>query len=182
MYESHEREISRRVLLAQSAKLVGWIAFLARNSLALIEQNQDTTKGHAHRKLDAPRRAQMFSLNAVLLTEGPFFEAMQSDRNYLLSLDADRFLHYFRTTTGLAAKREPYGGWEEKVGRMLGHYLSACSMFGCAKDDSALIERRRYIVSELAECQRANGNGYVGGVVDPTRVDGAMAKVEGYGS
>ncbi len=170
MYKNPERGFSRRVLLAQSAKLAGAIALRARNSLAFIEANHDTTKGQMHRNLGAPRRALMFRLNDVLLMEGPFFDAMERDRNYLLSLDPHRFLHYFRTTAGLLAKGEPYRGWEEKVGRMLGHYLSACSMFGRAADDSALIERRRYVVGELAECQRANGNGYVGGVVDAQRI------------
>ncbi len=170
MYNIRERRFSRRVLLAQSAKLAGAIALLARNSLAFVETNRDTTKERMQQNPNAPRRAQMFRLNDVLLTEGPFFDAMQRDHHYLLSLDPDRFLHYFRTTAELPPKAEPYEGWEEKVGRMLGHYLSACSMFGCATHDGTLIQRRRYVVGELEECQRANGNGYVGGVVDAQRI------------
>jgi DUF1680 family protein len=170
MYKCRECEFSRRALLAQSAKLAGGIALFARNSLAFIERSHDSTEGQMRGIPDAPRKARVFGLDSVLLTEGPFFDAMQRDRNYLLSLDSDRFLHYFRTTAGLNAKAEPYGGWEERVGRMLGHYLSACSMFGCTTGDNAFIERRRHIVSELEECQRANGNGYVGGVVDARRI------------
>ena len=116
------------------------------------------------------RTAQMFTLDKVKLLAGPYQEAMERDRTYLLSLDPDRFLHYFRLSAGLKPKADAYGGWEEKVGRMLGHYLSACAMYARATSDTSFLQRQSYVVSQLAECQRANGAGYVGGVADARRI------------
>lgn len=120
---------------------------------------------------NSPRRAaQLMTLDTVKLHDGPFRAASERDRVYLLTLDSDRFLHYFRTSAGLPPRADPYPGWEQQVGRMLGHYLSACSMYVRAAGDPALTERQAYIVGELAECQRTNGNGYVGGVGDAKRI------------
>jgi DUF1680 family protein len=110
----------------------------------------------------------------VHLEEGPFAQAMERNRVYLLSLEPDRFLHHFRTTAGLPPKADTYGGWEVKVGRMLGHYLSACSMSLRATGSSEFQQRQDYVVRELAACQKANGNGYVGGVPDAKRIFGEI--------
>jgi len=116
------------------------------------------------------RTAQIFMLDRIKLLDGPYRDAMERDRTYLLSLDPDRFLYYFRLSTGLKPKADAYGGWEEKVGRMLGHYLSACAMSGRATGDASLLQRQSYVVGQLAECQRANADGYVGGLADGKRI------------
>ncbi len=108
-------------------------------------------------------QAQPFPLQQVRLLDGPFYDAMLRDENYLLSLEPDRLLSGFRKEAGLQPKGEVYGGWESQglAGHTLGHYLSACSLMYASTGDRRFLERVNYIVHELAECQRANGNGYV---------------------
>jgi len=101
-----------------------------------------------------------FDLSEVKLLDSPFKQAMDLNASYLLSLEPDRFLHYFRVNAGLQPKAPAYGGWESPTtgaGRCLGHYLSALSLQYRATGDSRFKERVDYIVSELAICQRTNG-------------------------
>jgi DUF1680 family protein len=105
-------------------------------------------------------RVQPFDLRDVKLLAGPFKQAMDLNAAYLLSLDPDRFLHYFRVNAGLAPLAPAYGGWESPTtgaGRCLGHYLSALSLQYRATDDPRFKQRVDYIVSQLAECQQTNG-------------------------
>src|SRR5689334_3534586 len=53
-----------------------------------------------------------FDLSEVKLLDSPFRKAMNLNARYLLSLEPDRFLHYFRVNAGLKPKGPPYGGWE----------------------------------------------------------------------
>ena len=89
---------------------------------------------------------------------------MDRNADYLLSLEPDRLLHSFRSSAGLAPKAECYGGWERTgvAGHTLGHYLTALSQQYAATGDKRLLGRINYIVSELALCQAAIGDGYVG--------------------
>ncbi len=113
-----------------------------------------------------PIEAHAFSLNDVRLLDGPFKKAMDLDAKYLLDLEPDRLLSRFREYAGLKPKGKIYGGWESQgiSGHTLGHYLSACAMMYAASGDKRFLDRANYIVDELAECQKANGNGYVGGI------------------
>ena len=181
----HHRDITRRSLLGQTAGIAAGLALSAHAPrmfagnesaqpdgvppLADVHPKQPTQWKH-HRYGTSRRTAQLATLDEVKLQPGPFREAMERDHAYLLSLEPDRFLYYFRTTAGLEPKAAAYGGWEQKVGRMLGHYLSACSMSARATGDAAFMQRQDYIVGELARCQRANGNGYVGGIGDAKRI------------
>ena len=105
------------------------------------------------------RRVQPFDLKDVRLLDGPFREAMLRDRDYLLSLDADRLLHTFRLTAGLPSAAEPLGGWEDPKGELrghsLGHYLSACALMYASTGDERLKTQAELIVVELAKCQAA---------------------------
>ncbi len=100
-----------------------------------------------------------FPLKEVRLLDGPFHDAMELDRAYLLSLDPDRLLHTFRLTAGLPTSAKPYGGWEspgcELRGHCLGHYLSACALMYAGTGDEKLKARVDRIVAELAKCQEA---------------------------
>ena len=93
----------------------------------------------------APLAATAFHLSDVRLLEEPFREAMLRDRDYLLSLEADRLLHAFRLTAGLPTAAQPLGGWEDPKGELrghsLGHYLTACALMYASTGDSRL--RRR---------------------------------------
>jgi len=111
-------------------------------------------------------KMQPFPLSDVRLLDGPFHDAQRLDLNYLLSLDADRLLAGYRNNAGLPSKAPPYGGWESKAlcGHTLGHYLSACSMMFATTADDRLRDRVKYIVGELAVCQQAAPDGFLGGM------------------
>jgi uncharacterized protein len=107
---------------------------------------------------------QPFFVGDVKLLESPFRHAMQMDADFLLSLDCDRLLSWYRKEAGLEPKAEVYGGWESLgiAGHSLGHYLSACSRMYLATDKKEFRRRVDYIVGELAECQQAGNDGFVG--------------------
>jgi len=108
--------------------------------------------------------AQPFPLSSVKLLDSPFKSNMERNAEYLLSLEPDRLLHNTREYAGLKPKGELYGGWEAKgiAGHTLGHYLTALSQQYAATGDPRFKERVDYIVSEMAECQKAYGDGYIG--------------------
>jgi len=122
-------------------------------------------------------KADAFSLKDVRLLDGPFKEAMELDARYLLDLEPDRLLSRFREYAGLEPKGKIYGGWESRgvSGHILGHYLSACAMMYAASGDDRFLARVNYIVDELAACQQAHGNGYVGGIPDAKRIFAEVA-------
>ncbi len=109
--------------------------------------------------------AQPFDVARVRLAPGPFLDAMQVNRRYLMGLDPDRLLHTFRVTAGLPSSAEPLGGWEapnnELRGHYTGHYLSACALMSASLGDPEVKARGDLMVSELAKCQEALGNGYL---------------------
>src|SRR3989440_8016365 len=88
----------------------------------------------------AVTRARPLPLSAVRLTGGPLKHAQELDRQYLLALEPDRMLAYYRQRAGLAPKAEPYGGWDGG-GRHLhrhtaGHYPSAIKPVLAAPGDA----------------------------------------------
>ncbi len=124
-------------------------------------------------------RVKSFPLSAVRLKPSIYSLAVDANRNYLKRLDPDRLLHNYRKQAGLAPKGETYGGWERETiaGHSLGHYLSACSLMHAQTGDAECLARARYIVTELAACQRARGDGYVAGF---TRTAASGASEPGY--
>jgi len=125
-------------------------------------------------------QAQPFTLDRVHLLNGPFRNAMQKDIDWLLRLEPDRLLSRFREYAGLEPKAPIYGGWERQTisGHSLGHYLSACALGYAATGDQRLLERVNYIVDELAECQKAGGDGFVGGIPNARKVFAEVARGE----
>jgi hypothetical protein len=113
--------------------------------------------------------AQMLPLASVRLLEGPFADAVKANRTYLLALEPDRLLAPYLREAGLEPKAKPYGNWESSglAGHTGGHYLSALSTMiasGADTPDGELRRRLDYMISELERCQKASGDGYVGGV------------------
>ena len=105
-----------------------------------------------------------FGFGDVELLDGPFRQAMLRNADYVLSLDPDRLLHNARQYAGLPPKAPRYGGWESTGvgGHILGHFLTAASQQYAATGDPRFLKRINYVVSELALCQKAYGDGYVG--------------------
>ncbi|HEX5220612.1 MAG TPA: beta-L-arabinofuranosidase domain-containing protein [Verrucomicrobiae bacterium] len=125
-----------------------------------------------------PIRAQTFAPKQVVLLEGPCKRAMQRDEKWLLSLEPDRLLSRYRQEAGLTPKARNYGGWEEQgiSGHSLGHYLSACAWMYQGTGDQRFLDRLNYIVDELAGCQRANTNGFLGAMPNSKRLFAEIAR------
>ena len=118
-------------------------------------------------RLPAPGQlaAEPFPLAQVRLLPGPFHDAMRVNQRFLLALDIDRLAHCFRVTAGLPSSADPYGGWErpecELRGHFVGHYLSATAQMYAQTGEAVFRERNARLVSALAACQRAHGDGYL---------------------
>ncbi len=117
-----------------------------------------------------PDVARPLPLSAVRLTGGPLKQAQDLDADYLLKLEPDRMLAFYRKRAGLASKAEPYGGWDgdgkNLTGHIGGHYLSGVSMMYAATGDARFKERVDYLVSELKEVQDKHGDGYLGALAN----------------
>lgn len=132
-------------------------------------------------------KMQLFSLSDVRLLDGPFKSAQQVDLDYILAHDPDRLLAPFRREAGLPKTAEPYGNWESSGldGHTAGHYLGALAMMYASTGNAEMKQRMDHMVAGLAECQKANGNGYVGGVPGSkalwTDVAAGKLKINGFG-
>lgn len=125
------------------------------------------SSGFAQRiTLATPDLARPLPLPAVRLTGGPLKRAQELDGNYLLTLEPDRMLAFYRRLAGLEAKAEPYTGWDgggrNLTGHIAGHYLSAVSLMWAATGDARLKQRADYIVGELKVVQDTHGDGFAG--------------------
>ncbi len=113
-----------------------------------------------------PDKLVPFAMTQVRLLDGPFKAQAEVNQTYLDSLATDRLLHSFRTTSGIASTATPYGGWEKPDCALRGHfngghYLSAVALAYASAGNDTLRARGDAMVSELARCQKANGNGYL---------------------
>ena len=121
-------------------------------------------------------KAVPLSLDSVRLTGGPLKRAQEVDAQYLLDLQPDRMMAYLRRSAGLQPKAPGYGGWDgegrQLTGHIAGHYLSAVSLMYAATGDPRFKDRTDYIVIGLKEIQQAQGDGYVGALMDDKGVDG----------
>ena len=115
-----------------------------------------------------PDRARPLPLTAVRLTGGPLKQAQDLNAKYLLALEPDRMLAYYRMRAGLEPKGEPYGGWDgdgrNLTGHIAGHYLSAVSLMWAATGDERFKARADYLVQELKAVQEKHGDGYLGAI------------------
>ena len=104
-----------------------------------------------------------FNTDDVRLDQSEMLDRQRWDERYILSLDANRLLYYFRSESGVnqPVGAVPYMGWEstDLRGHTLGHWLSALSLMasGQASDNAARAEAQKrlaYTVGALAECQQ----------------------------
>lgn len=109
-----------------------------------------------------------FDLADVRLLDGPFRQAMERDRSYLMAMEPDRLLAPYLREAGLTPRAEPYGNWESSGlgGHIGGHYLSALALLYASTGDQEVLERLEYMIAELKRAQDAHGDGYLGGVPD----------------
>ncbi len=109
--------------------------------------------------------ARPLPLSAVRLTDGPLKHAQDLTGRYLLELEPDRLVAYFRERAGLKPKAKPYGGWDgggkNLTGHIGGHYLSAVSLMWAATGDERYLQRAHAMVRELKEVQDQHGDGFL---------------------
>ncbi|HEX6162081.1 MAG TPA: beta-L-arabinofuranosidase domain-containing protein [Vicinamibacterales bacterium] len=117
-------------------------------------------------KLAVEDTARPLPLAAVRLTGGPLKKAQDLDAAYLLSLDPDRMLAFYRKRAGLPQQADGYTGWDadgrQLTGHIAGHHLSAVSLMFAATGDARFKQRADYLVAGIKECQDANGDGFAG--------------------
>jgi DUF1680 family protein len=127
-------------------------------------------------------KARPLPLSGVRLLGGPLKHAQDLNARYLLQLEPDRMLAYYRERAGLTPKAEPYGGWDgggrNLTGHIGGHYLSAVSLMWAATEDERFKQRADYIVGELEQVQGKHGDGYLSALGGGREAFGALARGE----
>jgi uncharacterized protein len=117
-------------------------------------------------------------LSSVRLTGGPLKKAQDLDAAYLLELQPERMLAFLRQRAGLDPKAQGYRGWDgpgrQLTGHIAGHYLSAISMMYATTGDIRFKQRVDAFVTELQFIQNAQGDGYIGALLDAKGVDGKV--------
>jgi len=102
-----------------------------------------------------------------LLSGSPFYDRQELHRKGAVAqLDPDKLLYEYRSFAKVpqaGGATAGYGGWDTGFlkGHMLGHYLSAASRMAAATGDTSFKTKVNTVVSELAKCQTALGNGYL---------------------
>ncbi|MFZ0730832.1 MAG: beta-L-arabinofuranosidase domain-containing protein [Candidatus Sulfotelmatobacter sp.] len=160
---------SRRHFLSAAAGVAG-STFVPKALMAAPFQdpvvNGTQKDGKPFSREKVPWKVIPFPMTQVGLGDGPFKQAMESDRRYLLSLPPDRLLHTFRVTAGIPSSAQPLGGWEapdcELRGHYAGgHYLSAAALMYASCGDDDLKKNASIVVAELGKCQAAMKSGYL---------------------
>ncbi|HEY4330538.1 MAG TPA: beta-L-arabinofuranosidase domain-containing protein, partial [Phycisphaerae bacterium] len=109
-------------------------------------------------------KAFAFDLSQVQLLDGPFKHAQDLDRRDLMACNADNFLYPFRREAKLP---NPGTGSDAldytRTGHVVGHYLSAAAFLIRNTGDAELKKKADDMVASVAECQKAMGDGFVGG-------------------
>ncbi len=176
--------ISRRDFVQRSASAAALVGLNAHPAIAELTE-------HAHGARfktidDRFVRARPVPLERVRLTGGPLGAAQQSDVKYLLSLEPDRMMAYYRIRAGLPKKAEPYAGWDgdgrNLTGHIAGHYLSAISLMYRATGDDQFKQRADYLVRELKTVQDKNGDGYLSALANGREAFDALSRGEIRGS
>src|SRR2546421_5340318 len=78
-----------------------------------------------------PDVARPLPLSAVRLTGGPLKHAQDLDIDYLLKLEPDRMMAYYRKRAGLEAKATGYGGWDGDGRNLTGHIAGQIGRASC---------------------------------------------------
>src|SRR4051812_2996426 len=158
-----------RSVMVNASRLVALAVVTSVTTAAAVQQrtSRSAVLNPAERKI--AESARPLPLDAVRLTDGPLKRAQELDAQYLLALEPDRMLSFYRTRAGLPKKAEPYGGWDgegrQLTGHIAGHYLSAVSYMWAATGDARFKQRADYIVDELKLVQDAHRNGYTGAIM-----------------
>ena len=127
-------------------------------------------------------RARPLALHEVRLLGGPLKHAQELTARYLLQLEPDRMLAFYRIQAKLEPKAKGYTGWDDGgrnlTGHIAGHYLSAVSLMYRATGDARFKERADTVVAGLREVQDANGDGFAGALEGVREAFAAVSRGE----
>ncbi len=171
---------TRRSFLQVSATAASALALSPiAGAIAEIEQAQFPAVRAAELRM---LRAKPVPLGKVRLTGGPLKVTQDVTGAYLLSLDPDRMLSFYRTRAGLTKKAEPYTGWDgagrQLTGHIAGHHLSAVSLMYQATGNVKFKQRADYLVAEMKAVQDAHKDGYCGAIEGGKEAFQALSKGE----
>ena len=125
-----------------------------------------------------PAQRTLFPLTDVRLGDSQIKDIQELDHAYLLSLEPERLLSWFRREAGLASDAPAYPFWESEdvwgggplAGHIMGFSLSSMSMMYEATGDEALRRKIEKMVRGLKECQDAQGDGYLLATINGRRI------------
>ena len=172
------KQSNRREFIQASAATA---AAIALNPLAA---NARTAVGEAAPSPRERVRGRPVPLTRVRLTGGPLKRAQDADAAYLLSLDPDRMMAFYRARAGLPARNgaQPYAGWDgpgrNLTGHVAGHHLSAVSLMYSATGDPRFRERADYLARELKDVQDKHGDGYLSALEGAREAFAALSRGE----
>lgn len=126
-------------------------------------------------KLDDTKNAKVlgFNLQDVKLLDSPFKDNMLCESKWILSIDARRLLHSFKTNAGVFSdleggyfKVDKLGGWEsldcDLRGHSTGHILSGLALLYAATGENKYKIKSDSLVTGLVEVQKVlNQKGYL---------------------
>jgi DUF1680 family protein len=126
----------------------------------------------SNQKNEIPKKVNAFEISDVTLLDGPFKRATELNKQVLLNYEPDKFLAKFRIEAGLKPKAKHYEGWESETlaGHSLGHYLSAGALMYQSTNNEQFLERVKYIVDELEQCQANDSSGYFGAIPNGKKI------------
>lgn len=114
---------------------------------------------------------ELFDLKDIRITDPQMLNIQNLNHEYLLSLEVDRLLAWFRKEAGLSQKGyEPYPYWESEnvwgggtlAGHIMGFWLSSMTMSYKSTGDECILPKIEYALKGLRECQEADGEGFIG--------------------
>ena len=142
------------------------LVFLGVHVLAIAQIDNQIKVDALHKPV-----RQLFSLADVRVEDPHMLLLQELDHKYLLELDVDKLLSWFRREAGVSQRGvEPYPFWESEdlfgggplSGHILGFWLSSMAMMYESTGDENIIPKVRNALDGLRECQLADGEGFVG--------------------
>jgi DUF1680 family protein len=124
------------------------------------------------------QKVSFFPLENIKLSNSIFSNATDTNKKYLLDMNADRLLAPYLKEAGLQPKAENYPNWENTGldGHIGGHYVSALALMYASTGDLAIKKKLDYMIDELEICQNESGNGYLCGVPNGKQIWKEIAK------
>lgn len=124
------------------------------------------------------KKVNFFPLENIKLSNSIFSNATDTNKKYLLAMNADRLLAPYLKEVGLQPKAENYPNWENTGldGHIGGHFVSALALMYASTGDLAIKKKLDYMIDELEICQNESGNGYLSGVPNGKQIWKEIAK------